>query len=167
MDKCRKKRTRLSLEEKFKARLMLRVILKDVETRIERQQIYSSNTRGLNGLEQGYDTNMLDVCRLSNKAWNEIENEKIARCWVRAHCLSHSQENCWTQIYGHLLHESNTSDVLEVIAKLQKLKIIGECHSTKRETKDACDEWVAIEENSNTRLAIISSLLDEDLHTME
>ena len=75
-------------------RLMLIVILKDVETRIERQQIYSSNTRGLNGLEQGYDTNMLDVCRLSNKAWNEIENEKIARCWVRAHCLSHSQENC-------------------------------------------------------------------------
>ena len=71
------------------------------------------------------------------------------------------------EIYGHLLHESNTNDVLKVIVKLQKLKIIREYQSTERETKDACDAWVAIEENSNSRLAILSSFLDEEVHTIE
>ena len=39
-------------------RLVLRVILKDIETRIKRQQIFSSSTRGRNSLEQGYDPNI-------------------------------------------------------------------------------------------------------------
>ena len=47
------------------------------------------------------------------------------------------------------------SDVLEVITKLQKLKIVEECHLTESETKNAGDEWVAIKENSDSCLAII------------
>ena len=39
---------------------------------------------------------------------------------------------------------------------------MGECHSTESGTKNVCDEWVAIEENGYSLLAILSSLLDED-----
>ena len=35
------------------------------------------------------------------------------------------------------------------------------------ETKNASDEWVAIEENNDSRFAILSSLLDEDGDTIE
>ena len=52
-------------------------------------------------------------------------------------------------------------------SKLQKLKIVGECHLAESETKNACDEWVAIEENNDSRLGILSSLLDEDGDTIE
>ena len=51
--------------------------------------------------------------------------------------------------------------------ELQNLKIVGECHSTESETKNACDERVAMEENSDSRLAILSSLFDEDIDTIE
>ena len=70
-------------------------------------------------------------------------------------------------IYGYLLHEPNNNDLLKVRTKLQKLNIIGECHWNQSGTKNACDECVAIEANSDSRLPVYSSLLDEDGNTIE
>ena len=76
--------------------------------------------------------------------------------------MARQRNNVYLQIYGHLLHDSNMSDVQKEITKLQKLTIVSEFHLAESETKNASDEWVAIEENNDGRLAILSSLLDED-----
>ena len=61
-------------------RLMLRSISEDLDSRLERRYLNKNRLIGLNGLKEGSDSNMLDVCKLSVKAWDMVNMNAVARC---------------------------------------------------------------------------------------
>ena len=68
-------------------RVMLPKVLQYIETVLERRHANRENEIGLNGLDQRYYANMADVRNFSALAWQQVQQEAIARCWKRPRCL--------------------------------------------------------------------------------
>ena len=83
-------------------RIYQRTVLSDIETRYACRESNKNNTRGNNGLYQGYDANMSDVTKISKEARDKIESDKIARCRIKSRCLPCSRESDMEQMFGRV-----------------------------------------------------------------
>ena len=123
-------------------RLMLRAVLNDITTRIERRRINAGNIRGRNGLSDGYDPNLWDVCELSKSVWDEIQPATVARCWVKAKCLPCIYETELEQNFGKVGKALVSDKVDDIVKLIQQLNMVSTRVTTEREIVGEVTEWV-------------------------
>ncbi len=144
-------------------RLMLRDILKEIESLIERRDMNKNRAKGLNGPREGYDPNMLDVCNLSKKPWEFVSSQLIARCWLKARCLPCVHESDLRQQWSRKSKECDDDDLTDIMKSLQTVSLEGLEMNCEESASAIVDAWVNVEESSDGRFALISSLIDDEL----
>ena len=142
--------------------LMLRIILKDVESRIERRRHNARNIPGKNGLRKGFDSNILDACKLSVEAWETLEPAPIARCWAKARCLPRIHEAELSQQRAKETRKGNSNEVLDIVNSMQRLCVSVLNNLSESKIEEDVKEWVDFEERTYARFPIVSSLCDGD-----
>ena len=140
---------------------MLRKIVENIESLIERKNANKANKKGLNGIGEGYEANMADVCNLAKKAWEMVSQHSIAKCWKRAHCLPCGMEADITQIFGRTTNRDADDNVNEVANLFEKLGInVGETEN-EHSAEELFNEWVDLEYSEEARFALACSLVDD------
>ena len=105
---------------------------------------------------------MLDVCTLAKKAWDIVDEDAIARCWLRARCLPSIMEADLNQLHSRTKKSGEETDVLDLLKVFETLAIQGENLDAEQGAADEFNEWVDVEESEEGRLALLSSLVDEE-----
>ncbi len=99
---------------------LLRCILNDVSTIQKRRKENSGRRPRLNGLLEGYDPNICDLCTLSTELWDEIDLKSISKCWIKASCLPRLYEMDLTNLYCSLHNANESVEITDVTTLLQK-----------------------------------------------
>ena len=111
----------------------------------ERKRANKDRARGINGIDEGYDPNMADVCNISCIARDMVQLESIARCWKRACCLTCAAEADITQPYCRNKSSSCGEDEIEILSMVKRLNL-GAYESERAINDNALiEEWVDYE----------------------
>lgn len=72
--------------KKMYRKLLLRELVRDIETRQQRRETRKGHADGMKGSYDGYAPHMLDVTKIVKRAWEIVSEITIARCWVKSEC---------------------------------------------------------------------------------
>lgn len=149
-------------------RLMLRDVMDDLETRMERRQHNWGLAPGMTGLAEGYDPHMLDVTHLVRVSWEKVQPMTIAQCWVKSKVLPQSHSAELNSIHGKMQNTFEEAIVEDIVSSLSSLSL--------KESKDipllqleplqitcsSITEWINVESNEEVRDALINDAIEED-----
>ncbi len=106
---------------------------------------------------------MLDGCNLSKKPWELVGSQLIARCWLKARCLPCVYESDLQQQWSRKSKECDDDDLTDIMKSLQTVSLEGLQMNCEESASAIVDAWVTVEESSDGRFALISSLIDDEL----
>ncbi len=106
---------------------------------------------------------MLDVCILSKKAWELVGFQSIARCWLKARCLPCVYESDLRKQWSRRSKECDDDYLTDIMKSLQTMILEGLQMNCEESASATVDEWVNVEESSDGRFALFSSLVDDEL----
>lgn len=135
-------------------RIMLRSLLNDIETIVERKQANKNRTKGLNGIQEGYDANMHDVCLMSKKAWDNVSSDTIKRCWVRSHCLPCVMEAEISQSVNTTKQKCSNEQETELLHLFKRFRL-HDVQSNGEVSSEEADSWISVEDNDESRVTYI------------
>ena len=121
---------------------MLRIILKDLESRIERRRINVRNVPRQNGLREEYDPNILDACQLSVEAWEILEPSTIARYWAKARCFPCIHQAELSQHRAKKTKKDNSNEVIDIVQSMQCLSVSKLNNLSESEIEEYVNERV-------------------------
>ena len=130
--------------------------------------------KGEMGLADGKNAHVLDAAELGKTAWEEISQETIAHCWIKADMLPPIlQVNAVNNWGKPSLHTNKDPDVLKLVEIMNAMKISGAGDGNEvveavqlvsQPCSDALRHWMNIEEEEDVHEAIIGDLREEIHH---
>ena len=142
-------------------RIMLRNLLVEVEKISKRRVDNRNRTKGLIGIREGYGPNMHDVCTYSKIAWENVSQDTIRRCWVRARCLPVLHESYISQSIDQTKQKCSRQEEYELRSLFQRLKFEEVQNSGPNNFSTSVQNWVNVEDSAVGRFSIACSLVNE------
>eukprot|EP00171_Calliarthron_tuberculosum_P022414 IDg22414t1 len=96
----------------------------------------------MKGMEEGYDPHMLDVARISDRSWDDVTEDTLARCWIKA----------------NVLPEVHQADIRN---KSRKTKEVVKSEANAPTKKDL-STWIEIEDEDDVQEALVVDALQDE-----
>ncbi len=122
---------------------LLRCILSYVSTIQKRRKENDGRRSELNGLLEGYDPNMWDVCALSKVSWDEVDQKSIGKCWIKASCLPHLYETDLTNVYCSANNTNESVEITNMTTLLQEISLETKSNSRSKSLKEKIS-WTSL-----------------------
>ncbi|PXF45097.1 Jerky protein-like [Gracilariopsis chorda] len=154
-----------TLKMKYKSRLSARISL-TIENRIELRSKAMHMNRGTKGLEEGYDSHMLDVCELLKEAWHSNSEKTVARCWIKADIFRHSVQSIFIIVNDKMkktdkqMDEAGIAKILDLLSRIRLHDDDDAIPDAKIFNSSDVLQWVEIEDDAEVREAFVNGCLD-------
>ena len=130
----------------------------------------NSNRRSL-GLGYGLP-NILDACKLIKNAWDEVDQETIARCWLKSKLLPETFECNLRNDYTEFRQTLEENEIEQLCQKIDKVVFVSQNISIsiieskkKLQVRRDIEDWYELETNPYIMVSLIEEQLKESNDT--